>query len=71
MALLLPQTGSPAHSPAALRVQLDPAPRGVAVRVRKRRGGWPGPALIVENPSRALAGPGVTALAAGGAADSD
>jgi cell division inhibitor SulA/protein ImuA len=71
MALLLPQTGSPAHSPAALRVQLDPAPRGVAVRVRKRRGGWPGPALIVENPSRALAGPGVTALAAGGPADSD
>ena len=71
MVLLLPQAGSPAHSPAALRVQLDPAREGVAVRVRKRRGGWPGPAFIVENPSSAVAGPGVAAVAAGGAADRD
>ncbi len=68
MALLLPPDGSPLNSPAALRVQLAPAPRGIAVRVRKRRGSWPGPPLIVEYPPGVVAGPVSAGTGAGGAA---
>lgn len=68
--VLLPLAGSPASSPAALRLQLSPALRGVAVRVRKRRGAWPSSApLIVEYPSGVVAGSGVAGIAAGGLAD--
>jgi len=68
MALLVPQAGSPAQLPAALRLQIKSAPQGVAVSVRKRRGGWPGADVIVEYPTGAVAGPGVAESAAGGAA---
>ena len=70
MVVLLPLAGSPAHSSAALRLRLSPVLRGVAVRVRKRRGAWPSSApLIVEYPSGVVAGPGVAGTGAGGAAD--
>lgn len=68
MALLLPQAGSPAQSPAALRLHIGPAPLGVAVSVRKRRGGRPGVTAIVEYPTGAVAGCGVAESATGGAA---
>jgi cell division inhibitor SulA/protein ImuA len=69
MALLLPAAGSPASSPAALRVQLASAPHGIAVSVRKRRGGWPPSPLIVEYPSGVVAGPVSAGVSPGGAAD--
>jgi hypothetical protein len=68
MALVLPQAGSPAQSPAALRLQIGPAPQGVAVSVRKRRGGRPGATVILECPTDAVAGPGSAESATGGAA---
>lgn len=68
MALLLPQDGSPVNSPAALRVQLAPAPRGIAVSVRKRRGSGPCSPLIVEYPSGVVAGPVSAGIGARGAA---
>lgn len=69
MALLLPQGGSPAQSPAALRLQLKAVPQGVAVSVRKRRGAWAGASVIVEYPTGAVAGPAIAESAAGGPAD--
>lgn len=68
MALLLPQAGSPAQSPAALRLEVKPSSCGVAVSVRKRRGGRAGACVIVECPDRAMAGCAVAGIAAGGVA---
>jgi hypothetical protein len=42
-------------SPAALRLKLDPAARGLAVHILKRRGGWPtGPIILEVNRALAL-----------------
>ncbi|MDC0663948.1 translesion DNA synthesis-associated protein ImuA [Marinobacter sp. SS21] len=42
------------NSPAALRLELEPAPRqGLRVNVLKRRGGWPGQSCQLEVASRA------------------
>lgn len=71
MALLLPSDGSPANSPAALRVQLAPAPQGIAVHVHKRPGGWPAAPLVVEYPSGVVAGPVSAGTGARGAAGRD
>lgn len=68
MALLLPPDGIPANSPAALRVQLAPAPQGIAVHVQKRPGGWPAAPLVVEYPPGVVAGPVSTGVGARGAA---
>lgn len=68
MALLLPPDGIPANSPAALRVQLAPAPQGIAVHVHKRPGGWPAAPLVVEYPSGVVAGPVSAGVGARGAA---
>lgn len=68
MALLLPPAGSPAQSPAALRLDIKPSSHGVAVSVRKRRGGRAGASVIVEYPDGAVAGCAVAGIAAGGPA---
>jgi hypothetical protein len=66
MVLLLPIEGSPPASPAALRLELAAAARGVTVRVRKRRGGQPSPPFVVEYDAGVVAGSVSAGARAGG-----
>jgi hypothetical protein len=46
--LFRPGSVAAENSPAAMRLKLDPAPRGLAVHILKRRGGWPTGPIILE-----------------------
>ncbi|MHB8624396.1 MAG: translesion DNA synthesis-associated protein ImuA [Sulfuricaulis sp.] len=53
--LFRPASAAAEHSPAALRLKLEPAAGSLAVHILKRRGGWPTGPVIMER-QHALAG---------------
>ena len=62
--LFRPARAAREASPAALRLRLEPAPRGVAVHILKRRGGWATGPLRLEL-DRVMAVPASSPTAAG------